>query len=188
MKRKHIRTSLLSEDTLRLESEIYLFDEVRTGVLSYISERYRGSFQMEEGFAKGGYVCVCKDALCFFVRLLLNELFGRTLLRISFGQRENDAFYLQFSYDKSIEIPETNRYRLLYYAKFSKAKFEYKETETDAVITLAMPFQSSAFTYVYEPKIANAFFYALCDIDLEEDEDRGGVKTQGSMWNIPESK
>lgn len=188
MKRGRIHTPLLSEDTLRLTSELYLFDEVHAGVLSYISERYRGSFQIEESVTRSGYVCICKDALCFFVRLLLNELFGRTLLRISYGQKESDAFYLRFTYDKSAEIPEKNRYKLLTYAKFSKAAFEYAETETDAIITLSMPFQSSLFERVYAPKFANVFFYALSDIELSEKEDRGGVEMQGPMWNIQKSK
>lgn len=188
MKRGRVRIPLLSEDTLRLKSELYLFDDVHAGVLTYISERYRGAFQMEESEARGGYVCICKDALCFFVRLLLNELFGRTLLRISYGQKSNDAFYLRFIYDKNAQIPEKNRYRLLSYAKLSKANFEYEETETDAVITLSMPFQSALFERVYAPKYANDFFYALCDIELEESEDRDGVKMQGPMWNLPKSK
>jgi hypothetical protein len=186
MKRRRI--PLLSEETLRLSSDLYLFDEVHAGILTYISERYLGSFQIEESNIRSGYVCVSKDALCFFVRLLLNELFGRSLLRISYGQKNHDAFYLRFAYDKSVQIPEKNRYRLLSYAKFAKVGFEYEETETDAVITLAMPFQSSLFERVYAPKIANVFFYALSDIELDESEDKNSVKMQGPMWNVQKSK
>lgn len=184
MKRSRIRTPLLSEDSLSLKAAIYLFDEVRAGVLTYISERYRGSFQMEESHALGGYVCVCKDALCFFVRLLLNNLFGRTLLRISYGQHRDDAFYLRFTYDKGVPIPEKERYRLLTYAKLSKTSLEYNETETDASITLSMPYQSSLFECVYAPKFANPFFYALSDIELDESEDREAVEMKGPMWGF----
>ena len=181
MKRSRIRPPLLSEDTLRMRSELYLFDEVHAGIFAYISELYRGSFTIEESRSRSGYVCICKDALCYFVRLLLNDLFGRALLRISYGQKNNHAFYLRFAYDKSAEIPEKNRYRLLYYAKFSKVDFEYDENETDAIITLSLPFQSSLFECVYTPKFANPFFYALCDIELEKNEDRDAVKIQNPM-------
>lgn len=186
MKRRRI--PLLAEETLSLSTSLYLFDEVQTGILTYISERYRGSFQIEESNIRSGYVCVSKDALCFFVRLLLNEIFGRSLLRISYGQKNNSAFYLRFAYDKIVEIPKKNRYRLLSYAKFAKVSFEYEETDTEAVITLAMPFQSSLFERVYVPKLANVFFYALSDIELDESEDKNGVKTQGPMWNVQKSK
>ncbi len=184
MKRSRIRTPLLSEASLSLKSKLYLFDELRAGVLTYISERYRGTFQMEESHALGGYVYVCKDALCFFIRLLLNNIFGRSLLRISYGQHSKDAFYLRFTYDKSVLIPENERYRLLTYAKLSKTSFEYSENETDATITLSMPFQSSLFECVYAPKLANPFFYALSDIEFDEGEDRGAVKMQGRMWGF----
>ena len=184
MKRKRVHTPLLSENTLHLRSEIYMFDDIREGILTYINERYLGAFQMEESFALSGYVCVCKDALCFFVRLLLNDLFGRSLLRISYGQRTDKVFYLRFTYDKTVQISEQERYRLLSYAKLSKVNFEYEENDTDAVITLAMPFRTALFEGVYAPKFANAFFYALSDIELDEDEDRKSVKMQGLMWNF----
>lgn len=186
MKRRRI--PLLAEETLSLSTSLYLFDEVQTGILTYISERYRGSFQIEESNIRSGYVCVSKDALCFFVRLLLNEIFGRSLLRISYGQKNSNAFYLRFAYDKNVEISEKNRYRLLSYAKFAKVSFEYEETEAEAVITLAMPFQSSLFERVYAPRLANIFFYALSDIELDESEDKNSVETQGPMWNINKSK
>lgn len=184
MKRKRIRNPLLSEETLDLSSSLYLFDEVRAGVLTYIEERYRGSFKMEEGAALSGYVFVSKDALCFFIRLLLNDLFGRTLLRIGYGQRIDKVFYLSFTYDKNVEIPDTEKYRLLRYAKLSKAKLEYKEDETDATMMLTFPFYSALFEAVYAPKHANPFFYALNDIELDESEDREGVNPNGEVWNI----
>ena len=184
MRRKRIRIPLLSEDTLDLSSTLYMFDEMRAGILTYIGERYRGSFVIEEGAALSGYVFASKDALCFFVRLLLNDLFGRTLLRIGYGQRIDKVFYISFSYDKNVEIPENEKYRLLRYAKFSKAKLEYKETETEAVMTLVFPFYSALFEAVYAPSHANPFFYALNDIELDENEDREGVTPHGDVWNI----
>jgi hypothetical protein len=184
MRRKRIRIPLLSEETLDLSSSLYMFDEVRAGILTYIEERYRGSFVMEEGAALSGYVFVSKDALCFFIRLLLNDLFGRTLLRIGYGQRIDKVFYLSFTYDKSTQIPQAEKYRLLRYAKLSKAKLEYKENETEATMTLVFPFYSALFQAVYAPKHANPFFYALNDIELDEAEDREGVNPSGEMWNI----
>ena len=76
MKKKRIRVPLLSEDTLTLKPALHFFDDLRAGVLTYISERYRGAFQIEESETLSGYVTVAHDALCFFVRLLLNDLFG----------------------------------------------------------------------------------------------------------------
>lgn len=188
MKRSRIRTPLLSEESLSLKSAFYLFDEVRAGVLTYISERYRGSFQMQESCTLSGYVCICKDALCFFVRLLLNDLFGRSLLRIAYGQRNSEAFYLSFTYEKGVPIPENERYRLLTYAKLAKTNFEYGETETDATITLSMPFRTSLFECVYAPKLANPFFYALSDIELAESEDREAVEMKGPMWGFDKKR
>ena len=184
MKKKRIRVPLLSEDTLTLKPALHFFDDLRAGVLAYISERYRGAFQIEESETLSGYVTVAHDALCFFVRLLLNDLFGKTLLRISCGQRSKaEIFYLRFAYDKSVEIPEKERYRLLTYAKYAKVGFEYEETETDAIITLTMPSQSSLFQCVYVPAPVNDFFLALSDIELSESEDRGAVNSDGPVWN-----
>jgi hypothetical protein len=76
------------------------------------------------------------------------------------------------------------KYRLLRYAKLSKAKLEYKEDESEATMTLVFPFYSALFEAVYAPKHANPFFYALNDIELDEDEDREGVDPNGEVWNI----
>jgi hypothetical protein len=183
MKKKRIRAPLLSEDTLSLKPSLHFFDDLRTGILEYISERYRGAFQIEETKVLSGYVTVAHDALCFFIRLLLNDLFGKTLLRISYGQRSKaEIFYLRFAYDKNVEISEKERYRLLWYAKYAKVGFEYEETETDAIITLTMPSQSSLFQCVYVPSPVNGFFLALSDIELSESEDRGAVITGAPSW------
>ena len=183
MKRRRIRTAVLSEDTLSLAPKLHFFDDLRAGVLTYIEERYRGAFQIEENETLSGYVTVAHDALCYFVRLLLNDLFGKTMLRISCGQRANEhIFYLRFSYDKSVEIPEKERYRLLTYAKYAKTKLEYEETETDAIITLTMAAQSSLFHCVYTPSPINDFFLALSDIELNEDEDQNAVIIGSPLW------
>ena len=184
MKRGRVRIPLLSEDTLHLSPDLYLFDELRAGILSYISERYLGSFVIEEGAALDGYVYVAKEPLCFFVRLLLNDLFGKTLLRASYGQTPEHAFYLRFCYDKGVQISDEERFRLLRYASLAKVEFRYEENETEAEIRLLMPFHSTLFESVYMPMPANQFFISLIEIELDEKEDRDAVKPDGDFWNL----
>lgn len=182
MKRRRIPLGAISDEMLTLKPKLHFFDDLRDGIITYISERYLGAFVIEEGKALSGYVSVAHDALCYFVRLLLNDLFGQTLLRISYGQlMDEHAFFLRFTYDKSVVISEKERYKLLYYAKYSKAKLDYEETETDAIMTLKMPSRTSLFHCVYTPLAVNYFFMTLSDIYIEGEEEKNCVIHAGPL-------
>lgn len=183
MKRRRMRPALHSEEALDLRWDLYLFDEVRDGIFQYISERYLGAFLVEEGLSLSGYVCVCKEALCYFIRTLLNDIFGRSVLRITYGQRIDKMFYLRFTYDKSVPISTDEKYKLLVYAKRSKARLEYAEEDDDAVITLAFPYQSALFERVYATSPFNQFFLSMCDIVLKKEEDRESVNDGRNLLN-----
>ena len=188
MRRRRISAARITEDTLSLKPDIYMFEDLCEGVFTYIDERYRGAFKIEREFALHGDVCICKDAICYFVRLLLNELFGRTLLYVSCGQRIDQTFYLSFSYDASIEISSETAIKLLTYSKFAKTKFECREEGDRMTIYLSMPFEDASFEMVYTPLPYNRFLYALHDIDLPERIDREAVHPDGPLWHLPSDK
>lgn len=189
MRRRHISRAALTEGNLDLEPQIYMFEDLCEGVFTYIDERYRGSFRIERAYTLHGDVFICKDAICYFIRLLLNELFGRTLLYISCGQRYDKNFYLSFTYDASVSISTDASIRMLTYAKYAKARVESIETEDNTVtVYLLMPYRDASFEMVYTPLPFNRFLYALHDIELPERIDREAVHPDGPLWHLPKDK
>ena len=184
MRRKRISFSSITERNLDLSLKIYKFEDVYQGVFTYIEDRYRGSFKIEPGCSLSGDVSICKDALCYFIRLLLNELFGRTLLYISYGVSDDNAFYLSFTYDMHTPISQNASLNLLTYAKYAGATFDYIEKDDCATIYLLMPFKEPSIKFVYQPTPYNAFLYTLHDIELPEDIDREAVHPDKQIWYV----
>ncbi len=186
MRRKRISFSSITDQNLDLSVKTYMFEDLYAGVFTYIEDRYRGSFKIEQGCALSGDVSVCKDALCYFIRLLLNELFGRTLLYISYGVSDDNAFYLSFTYDVNTSISQSASLNLLTYAKYARATFDYIEKDGCATIYLLMPAKKPSIEFVYKPMPYNVFLYALNDIELPEAIDREAVHPDGPLWHTAE--
>ncbi len=186
MRRRRISFASITEQRMDLSVQTYMFEDLCNGVFTYIEDRYRGSFRIEPGCSLSGDVRICKDALCYCIRLLLNELFGRTLLYVSYGTSVDNAFYLSFTYDVNTPISEKARLDLLVYAKYAKVSFDYIEKDGCATIYLLMPIVKSSIECVYEPKPFNLFLYALHDIELPEKIDREAVHPDGAIWYTAE--
>lgn len=142
--RKHISNSTPSDFTVTTVR----ISDISISTEKFFDNNFRGSVITESAPDLYGYVDTSPDGIAYFFKLLLNEVFGESVVKV-FMQKHENRFQIITRWHHSREISDAARFELEKTAQLSGADLVFSQNGNECEATLALKIKTSKILSVY---------------------------------------
>ena len=145
----HQKLRLISEAT----PDEFLITTVRISDVvdsthKFFDDNFRGAIITEDENECYGYTVVSTDGLAYFFKVLLNAVFGESVVRVSFECNEK-CFKIKTKWRYCREISDTDRAELERTARLSGFILEFSESDGFCHANLTLPLHMTSYIPIY---------------------------------------
>ena len=122
--------------------------DISASTEKFFDNNFRGAIITDISPDLYGYVDVSPDGIAYFFKVLLNEVFGDSVVRV-FMQKSNNSFHIITRWRKCREISDATREELGKTARFSGFDLVFSQNGEDSEATLTLKIKASKILSVY---------------------------------------
>ena len=135
-----------------ITNPVYVFD-VFEATDEFFDDNFRGAITLENKITKEGFVHVSPDGFAFFHKLLLNAIFGESVVHMKMSS-EDGVFKVQSNWKIYNKISDADLALLRSTAELSGFKMTLSEEGEIGTLTLETPIKKTPQLAIYAVSIA----------------------------------
>lgn len=119
----------------------------------FFDDNFRGAITVDNELTADGYVNISPDGFAFFHKVLLNAIFGESVVRLRM-LCENSCFLVEARWKVYKSISNSDLALLRSTANLSGFSMTLNEDEKEGKLTLSMPIRATPYLAIYAVSIA----------------------------------